>query len=66
MKQRLMPKIGDTIQILKLYGEENKNYEGKMGVVKGFDTDFEGRQRMLGSWGGIAIYLNEDSWTIVK
>lgn len=61
-----MVKVGDTIRILKLYGEDNKNYEGRMGIVKSFDTDCDGKKRMWGTWGRIAIYLNEDSWTIVK
>ena len=61
-----MVKVGDTIKILSLYGEDNSQYEGRMGIVKSFDTDCDGKQRCSGTWGSIYIYLNEDSWTIVK
>ena len=61
-----MVKVGSIIRILKLYGEDNSYYEGRMGKVTKFDTDCNGKRRMWGTWGGIAVYLNEDSWEIVK
>lgn len=60
-------KIGDTIRIISLTDEPfNSNYIGRTGVVDGFDEDCYGEPRIHGTWGGIFIYPNEDSFELVK
>lgn len=60
-------KIGDTIRIIHLTDEPfNSNYEGRTGAVTKFNKDCYGRERMGGTWGGIWIYLEEDTYEIVE
>ena len=60
-------KIGDTIRIISLTDEPfNSNYFGRTGVVEKFNTDCYGKQRIGGTWGGIWIYPEEDTFEIVK
>ena len=59
-------KVGDTIKIINLVDEPyNSNYIGKTGVVQGFNKDCCGEERIYGTWGGIFIYLEQDTFEIV-
>ena len=62
-----MVKIGDTIRIIHLTDEPfNSNYEGRTGKITKFNKDCYGKERMGGTWGGIYIYLDEDTYEIVE
>lgn len=53
-------KIGDTIKILKMKGEPQ--YTGKIGIVKKIDD----AGQIHGTWGGLAIIPEEDTFEIIK
>lgn len=62
-----MLKVGDKIRIIHLVDEPfNSNYEGKEGVVTKVGTDPWGEERVGGTWGGIYIYVNQDTYEIIK
>lgn len=53
-------KIGDTIKILQMKGEPQ--YTGKIGIVKKIDD----AGQIHGTWGGLAIIPEEDTFEIIK
>jgi hydrogenase maturation factor HypF (carbamoyltransferase family) len=64
-----MVKIGDKIRIIHLIDEPyNSNYEGKEGVVETIKTETDpwGYKKMSGTWGGIFIYIDKDSYEIIE
>ena len=62
-----MVKIGDKIRIIHLVDEPfASNYEGKEGIVTKFNKDFDGKERIGGTWGGIFIYIDEDEFEIIE
>ncbi len=58
-----MIKVGDTIRIDYMDGEPQ--YTGKIGVVKSINEDPWGNTQVHGTWGGCAMYLEKDSYTIL-
>ena len=54
-------KTGDTIRIVHLSGEDER-YDGKTGVVEHIDS----MGQLHGTWGGLAVIPQEDSFEIVK
>lgn len=54
------PQPGDRIRILHLSGE-NADYDGREGVVRSID----GIGQLHGTWGGLAIIPEEDSFEIL-
>lgn len=54
-------KIGDTIRIIRMSGEEDR-YNGRVGVVLHID-DFG---MLHGTWGGCAIILEEDEIEVLN
>ena len=59
-----MLKVGDKIRIDYMEGEPQ--YTGKIGIVERVSVDPWGDTRADGTWGGCALYLNTDSYTILK
>ena len=53
--------VGDTIRIKHLNGEDSR-YDGKEGVVEYIDS----MGQLHGTWGGLAIIPEADSFTIIK
>jgi len=53
-------KIGDTIRIIHLKGED-KTYDGKTGVVEHIDSIGQ----LHGTWGGLAVIPDEDEFDII-
>lgn len=61
-----MVKIGDKIRIIHLVDEPyNSNYEGREGVVETIETDPLVDKKMSGTWGGVFIYIDKDSYEII-
>ena len=58
-----MIKIGDTIRIDYMDGEPQ--YTGKIGVVKSINEDPWGNTQVHGTWGGCAMYLEKDRYTVL-
>ena len=56
-----MARIGDTIRINHLEGEDNR-YDGKEGII----TSIDDRGQLHGTWGGLAVIPQEDDFTIIK
>ena len=53
--------VGDTIRIIHLKGEDSL-YDGRIGVVEHID----GIGQLHGTWGGLAIIPDEDSFEIIN
>jgi len=53
-------KVGDTIEIIDMNGEPQ--YTGRVGVV----THIDDMGQIHGTWGGCALILGEDMFTITK
>lgn len=56
-----MAKIGDTIRINHLEGEDNR-YEGREGTI----TSIDSKGYLHGTWGGLSVIPEEDDFTIIK
>ena len=56
-----MAKVGDKIRINHLCGEDHR-YDGREGIVKHIDA----MGQLHGSWGGLAIIPDEDSYEIIE
>lgn len=52
--------VGTKIRIINMNGEPQ--YAGKEGIIKSIDD----AGQLHGSWGGLAIIPNEDSFEIIK
>lgn len=52
-------KVGDTIRIIHLSGEDTR-YDGRTGVV----THIDSMGQLHGTWGGLAIIPEEDKYEI--
>lgn len=50
-------KIGDRIRIIHLEGEDER-YDGREGVVEMIDS----LGQLHGTWGGLAVIPEADSW----
>ena len=50
-------KIGDRIRIIHLEGEDD-HYDGREGVVEMIDS----LGQLHGTWGGLAVIPEADSW----
>lgn len=59
-----MAKVGDTIRIDYMEGEPQ--YTGREGVVQSISKDPWGDIRLDGTWGGCAVYIKSDRYTIIK
>lgn len=55
-----MPKIGDKLKILHMEGEPH--YTGKVGTV----THIDSIGQIHGTWGGLAIQPEHDSWEVIE
>ena len=55
--------VGDKIRILFMNGEPS--YTGRTGVVRQVDTNRSVRMAW-GTWGFLAISLDEDRWEIIE
>ena len=55
-----MPKIGDKIRIIYMSGEPQ--YTGREGIVRSIDD----MGQIHGSWGGLALVPDEDSFEIIE
>ena len=55
-----MVKLGDKIRIIEMKGEPE--YTGKLGEV----TVIDGIGQLHGTWGGLAIIPEEDTFEIIK
>ena len=53
-------KLGDKIRIIEMKGEPE--YTGKLGEV----TIIDGIGQLHGTWGGLAIIPEEDTFEIIK
>lgn len=58
-----MLKVGDKIRIDYMEGEPH--YAGRIGVVQSINKDPWGDTQVHGTWGGCAVYLGKDSFTIL-
>ena len=59
-------KVGDKIRIISLVDEPfNSRYYGLTGVVQRISVDPWGDERADGTWGGIGIYTNKDTYEII-
>lgn len=56
-------KVGDKIRITFMEGEPS--YTGRVGEVTAVDTNRFVRMAW-GTWGGLAIALDKDSWEIIE
>ncbi len=54
-----MVKVGDTIKIVSMKGE--REYDGKIGVVEFIDSFGQ----LHGTWGGLAVIPDEDSFQVI-
>ena len=63
MKNKIMdkPKIGDTVHIYHLMGEDTR-YDGAEGII----TSIDDAGQLHGTWGGLAIIPYEDYFKIVE
>lgn len=52
-------KVGDTIKIIHLKGEDNRS-DGKTGKVEHID----GIGQLHGTWGGLAVIPEEDEFIV--
>ena len=59
----VMLKVGDKIRIDYMEGEPQ--YSGKEGIVERINKDPWGDTQIWGTWGGCALYLETDSYTII-
>lgn len=55
-----MPKIGDKVRIINMYGEPH--YTGRVGVVEFIDS----LKQIHGTWGGCAIIPETDTYEIIN
>lgn len=55
-----MAKVGDTIKIIQMKGEPQ--YSGKIGIIEYIDDIGQ----LHGSWGGLAVQPENDSFKILK
>ena len=55
-----MVKLGDKIRIIEMKGEPE--YTGKLGKV----TVIDGIGQLHGTWGGLAIIPEEDTFEVIK
>ena len=55
-----MVKIGDKIKILNMVDE--LDYIGRVGIVKSIDD----AGQLHGTWGGLAVIPNYDSFVVVR
>ena len=55
-----MVKLGDKIRIIEMKGEPE--YTGKLGEV----TVIDGIGQLHGTWGGLAIIPEEDTFEVIK
>lgn len=53
-------KVGDTIRIIHLKGEDCK-YDSRTGVVNHIDD----MGQLHGTWGGLAVIPEEDSFEVI-
>lgn len=53
-------KVGDTIRIDNMEGEPN--YTNRVGVV----TIIDDAGQLIGTWGGLSVLPDVDSYTIIK
>lgn len=60
LKEQKMAKVGDTIKIIKMKGEPQ--YSGKIGTIEHIDDIGQ----LHGSWGGLAVQPENDSFKILK
>lgn len=54
--------VGDIIRIISLDDPYNHSYPGRTGVVESIDS----MGQLHGTWGGLAIIPEVDSFTITK
>lgn len=54
--------VGDTIRIISLDDPYNHSYPGRIGVVESIDS----MGQLHGTWGGLAIIPEVDTFTITK
>ncbi len=59
-----MLKIGDKIEIISM--KDEPQYSGKVGVVTHFTKDCNGWIQVWGTWGGLCIYENTDSFLVLE
>lgn len=52
--------IGNTIKIIHLNGEDS-TYDGKTGII----THIDGMGQLHGTWGGLAVIPEEDSFEVI-
>lgn len=53
-------KVGDLIKIIKIEGEPD--YSNRIGIV----TSIDGIGQLHGTWGGLAIIPEKDTYEIIK
>jgi len=56
-----MAKVGDTIRIFHLKGEDS-HYDGVTGVVEHIDS----LGQLHGTWGGLAVIPEEDDFQVIS
>ena len=59
-----MLKVGDKIRIISMNGEPQ--YSGKEGIVTKISVDPWGDTQIRGTWGGCAIYPNQDTFVVIE
>ena len=59
-----MLKVGDLIRIDYMDGEPQ--YTGKTGIVERINKDPWGDIQVHGTWGGCALYIGKDNYTILQ
>ena len=57
---KLIPEVGDTIQIIEMLGEPH--YCGKSGIIDHIDS----MGQLHGTWGGLAVIPEQDIFKIIK
>mgnify|MGYP002514474363 CR=1 FL=1 len=55
-------KVGDTIRIIRMEDVRTNDYNGKEGVVEHIDSIGQ----LHGTWGGLAVIPECDSFVIIK
>ena len=56
------PEVGDDIIIIKLAGEKSNNYSLRRGTVESIDDIGQ----LHGTWGGLAVIPEEDTFVVIK
>lgn len=59
-----MPEVGDKIRILSMDGEPE--YSGREGIVQRISRDPWGDTALRGTWGGLSVYIGQDSFEIIE